>query len=225
MSTITNSALIGALLVMIVLLLFLRPAVAFWVTVGIITAFAGGTMLLPFFGVSFNLLSLFAVLLVIGVVVDDAIVVGENIHKEVETGRNVGLKAAQVGTHAVMKPVIFGVLTTIIVFLPWTFLSGPERSFTSQISFVVVAALAFSLIESLLILPAHLAHMKPQSFTGISGALTRLQRKIADSLIWVANVIYKPVLEFALRARYATCLLYTSPSPRDQRGSRMPSSA
>ena len=208
MSTITNSALIGALLVMIVLLLFLRPAVAFWVTVGIITAFAGGTMLLPFFGVSFNLLSLFAVLLVIGVVVDDAIVVGENIHKEVETGRNVGLKAAQVGTHAVMKPVIFGVLTTIIVFLPWTFLSGPERSFTSQISFVVVAALAFSLIESLLILPAHLAHMKPQSFTGISGALTRLQRKIADSLIWVANVIYKPVLEFALRARYATVLSF-----------------
>lgn len=208
MNTITNSALIGALLVMVVLVLFLRPLVAFWVTVGIITAFAGGTLLLPFFGVSFNLLSLFAVLLVIGVIVDDAIVVGENIHKEVETGRNVGLKAAQIGTHAVMKPVIFGVLTTIIVFLPWAFLSGPERSFTSQISFVVVAALVFSLIESLLILPAHLAHMKPQNFNGISGGLTRIQRKIADSLIWVANVIYKPVLELAIRARYATVLIF-----------------
>lgn len=208
MNTITNSALIGALLVMIVLLLFLRPAVAFWVTIGIITAFAGGTLLLPFFGVSFNLLSLFAVLLVIGVIVDDAIVVGENIHKEVETGRNVGLKAAQVGTHAVMKPVIFGVLTTIIAFLPWAFLSGPERSFTQQISFVVVAALAFSLIESLLILPAHLSHMKPQNFSGIGGALTRIQRRIADSLIWVANYIYKPVLELALRARYATVLIF-----------------
>lgn len=208
MSTITNSALVGALLVMIVLVLFLRPIVAFWVTMGIITAFAGGTFLLPFFGVSFNLLSLFAVLLVIGVIVDDAIVVGENIYKEVETGRNYGLKAAQVGTHAVMKPVIFGVLTTIIVFLPWAFLSGPERSFTSQISFVVVAALAFSLIESLLILPAHLSHMKPQNLEGAAGFLTRIQRKIADSLIWVSNHLYKPVLELAIRARYATVLIF-----------------
>lgn len=208
MNTIANSALIGALLVMIVLVLFLRPIVAFWVTMGIITAFAGGTMLLPFFGVSFNLLSLFAVLLVIGVIVDDAIVVGENIYKEVETGRNYGLKAAQVGTHAVMKPVIFGVLTTILVFLPWAFLSGPERSFTSQISFVVVAALAFSLVESLLILPAHLSHMKPQNLEGAAGFLTRIQRKIADSLIWVANRVYKPVLELALRGRYATVLIF-----------------
>ena len=208
MNTITNSALLGSVLVMIVLILFLRPIVAFWVTVGIMTAFAGGTLLLPWFGVSFNLLSLFAVLLVIGVIVDDAIVVGENIHKEVETGRNVGLKAAQVGTHAVMKPVIFGVLTTIIVFLPWAFISGPQRSFTSQISFVVMAALLFSLIESLLILPAHLAHMKPQNFEGLSGALTRMQRRIADSLIWVANTLYKPVLELALRARYATVFIF-----------------
>jgi len=208
MNTITNSALIGALLVMIVLILFLRPLVAFWVTIGIITAFAGGTFLLPFFGVSFNLLSLFAVLLVIGVIVDDAIVVGENIYKEVETGRNYGLKAAQVGTHAVMKPVIFGVLTTILVFLPWAFLSGPQRSFTVQISFVVVAALTFSLIESLLILPAHLSHMKPQNLEGAAGFLTRIQRKIADSLLWVANKIYKPVLELALRARYATVLIF-----------------
>lgn len=208
MDTITRAAVTGALLVMIVLILFLRPIVAFWVTVGIMTAFAGGTLLLPFFGVSFNMLSLFAVLLVIGVIVDDAIVVGENIHKEVETGRNIGLKAAQVGTHAVMKPVTFGVLTTILVFLPWAFLSGPQRSFTSQISFVVVAALLFSLIESLLILPAHLSHMKPQNFDGISGFLTRIQRSIADSLIWVANHIYKPVLELALRARYATVLIF-----------------
>lgn len=209
MKTITNSALIGALLVFIVLILFLRPIVAFWVTIGIITAFAGGTFLLPFFGVTFNVLSLFAVLLVIGVIVDDAIVVGENIHKEVESGRRTGLAAAQYGTHAVMKPVIFGVLTTILVFLPWAFLSGPERNFTAQISFVVMAALLFSLIESLLILPAHLSHMKPQQYGGIGGRLTRIQRRIADSLIWVANTLYKPVLELALRARYATILLFS----------------
>ncbi|MEO1405695.1 MAG: efflux RND transporter permease subunit, partial [Pseudomonadota bacterium] len=190
MDTITSSALIGATLVLIVLLLFLRPVVAFWVTVGIITAFAGGTMLLPFFGVTFNLLSLFAVLLVIGVIVDDAIIIGENIHKEVETGRNVGLKAATVGAQSVMKPVIFGVLTTIIAFLPWAFLSGPEKNFTEQISYVVMAALVFSLIECLLILPAHLAHMKPQSYSGFSGKLVRFQRRIADSLLWVASNFY-----------------------------------
>lgn len=204
MDTITKSALTGSLLVLIVLVLFLRPIVAFWVTIGIITAFAGGTFLLPFFGVSFNFLSLFAVLLVIGVVVDDAIVVGENIHKEVETGRNQGLAAAKAGTHAVMKPVIFGVLTTIIAFLPWAFITGPTRSFTEQISFVVIAALAFSLIESLLILPAHLSHMKPQRYDGRMGGLMRVQRRIADSLIWFANTIYKPFLELALRFRYAT---------------------
>ncbi|MEM6410296.1 MAG: efflux RND transporter permease subunit [Pseudomonadota bacterium] len=208
MNTITSSALIGATLVLIVLLLFLRPIVAFWVTIGIITAFAGGTMLLPFFGVTFNLLSLFAVLLVIGVIVDDAIIIGENIHKEVETGRNKGLQAAIVGAQSVMKPVIFGVLTTIIAFLPWAFISGPERNFTEQISFVVMAALIFSLIECLLILPAHLAHMKPQNYEGFSGKLTKLQRRIADSLLWVANNLYKPILETAIRLRYATIAMF-----------------
>ncbi|MEM9669014.1 MAG: efflux RND transporter permease subunit [Pseudomonadota bacterium] len=208
MDTITSSALIGATLVLLVLILFLRPIVAFWVTIGIITAFAGGTMLLPFFGVTFNLLSLFAVLLVIGVIVDDAIIIGENIHKEVETGRNSGLNAAIVGAQSVMKPVIFGVLTTIIAFLPWAFLSGPEKNFTEQISYVVIAALIFSLIECLLILPAHLAHMKPQTYTGFSGRLIKVQRRIADSLLWVANHFYKPILEAAIRFRYATITLF-----------------
>jgi len=217
MHLITSSALQGAVLVMIVLLLFLRPLVALWVTIGIFTAFGGGILLLPYLDVSWNILSTFAVLLVIGVIVDDAIVVGENIHKEVESGRREGLDAAIVGTQMVLKPIIFGVLTTIIAFLPWAFLSGPERQFTQQITFVVVAALAFSIIECMLILPAHLAHMKKQSFDGASGALMRVQRRIADSLLWFANNIYKPVLELALKYRYATaaiffCLFYLANS-------------
>ena len=208
MHLITSSALQGAVLVMIVLLLFLRPIVALWVTVGIFTAFGGGIMLLPYLDVSWNILSTFAVLLVIGVIVDDAIVVGENIHKEVESGRREGIDAAIVGTQMVLKPIIFGVLTTIIAFLPWAFLTGPTRQFTQQITFVVVAALAFSIIECMLILPAHLAHMKKQSFDGASGALMRLQRRIADSLLWFAQNIYKPVLELALKHRYATAALF-----------------
>ncbi|MEM1106719.1 MAG: efflux RND transporter permease subunit [Pseudomonadota bacterium] len=210
MTTIGQSALLGGLLVLIVLVLFLRPIVAFWVTVGIFTAFAGGIMLLPFFGVSLNILSLFAVLLVIGVVVDDAIIVGENIHKEVESGRRAGLDASIMGTQLVMKPVIFGVLTTIIAFAPWAFLTGPTRTFTEQITFVVVAALTFSIIECLLILPAHLAHLKPQRFDGPGGSLMKVQRSIADSLLWFADNIYRPTLEAAVRFRYATLAFFVS---------------
>ncbi|HBQ48505.1 MAG TPA: AcrB/AcrD/AcrF family protein, partial [Hyphomonas atlantica] len=94
MDLITESAMMGAVLVMLVLVLFLRPTVALWVTIGIMTAFAGGILLLPYFGVSWNILSTFAVLLVIGVIVDDAIIVGENIHREIESGRREGLDAA-----------------------------------------------------------------------------------------------------------------------------------
>tara|TARA_R110002020_G_scaffold474460_1_gene705929 strand:- start:117139 stop:120360 length:3222 start_codon:yes stop_codon:yes gene_type:complete len=208
MDLITQSALSGAVLVMLVLILFLRPVVALWVTMGIFTAFAGGIMLLPYFGVSWNILSTFAVLLVIGVIVDDAIVVGENIHREVESGRREGLDAAIVGTQLVLKPVIFGVLTTIIAFLPWAFISGPTRMFTQQITFVVVAALIFSVIECMLILPSHLAHMKKQEFDGPAGRFLKLQRRIADSLLWFANNLYKPVLEIALRFRYATVAFF-----------------
>lgn len=210
MELISSSALLGAFLVMIVLILFLRPLVAFWVTMGIITAFAGGIMLMPLFGVTWNVLSTFAVLLVIGVIVDDAIVVGENIHKEVESGRREGVDAAIVGTQLVLKPVVFGVLTTIIAFLPWAFITGPERAFTVQISFVVVAALIFSIIECMFILPAHLAHMKQQRFDGMTGRLIRIQRVIADSLVWFANTVYKPTLERALKYRYATIATFFS---------------
>jgi multidrug efflux pump subunit AcrB len=207
MQLISESALLGAVLVMLVLILFLRPIVAFWVTIGIITAFAGGIMLMPFFGVSWNVLSTFAVLLVIGVIVDDAIVVGENIHREVESGRREGIDAAVVGTQLVFKPVVFGVITTIIAFAPWAMLTGPTRAFTQQITFVVIASLIFSIIECMFILPAHLAHMKKEDRTK-QNALARFQQRIADSLIWFAQHVYKPVLEFALRMRYATIVFF-----------------
>ena len=209
MSLIAESAMLGAFLVLLILILFLHPVVAFWVTIGIITAFAGGIMLLPYLGVSWNILSTFAVLLVIGVIVDDAIIVGENIHKEVESGRREGLEASIVGTQLVLKPVVFGVLTTIIAFLPWAFITGPMRAFTQQITFVVVAALIFSIIECMLILPAHLKHLKHQDNHN-RGFLARQQQRIADSLLWFANNVYKPVLEMAIRFRYATVVLFFS---------------
>ncbi len=204
METISNSAFIGLLLVFIVLILFLRPKVAIWVTIGIATAFAGAFILLPANDVSLNMLSLFAFLLVIGVVVDDAIIVGEKIHSRVEEGDN-GLDAAVLGTQLVLKPVIFAVLTTIIAFLPWLFLSGIDVQITRQISIIVIAALSFSLIEALLILPAHLSKMKPQDQTSF---FTRFQGKIADSIVTFARVFYRPVVEFAVLHRYFTSSVF-----------------
>ena len=143
----------GLFLVLITLLLFLRPAIAIWVAIGIGTAFAGGLALLPMADVSFNMISTFAFLLVIGVIVDDAIIVGEAIHSRTEDGEE-GLVAAVNGTTMVIKPVIFAVFTTMIFFAPWMYLSGGTSEFTRSISLVVIFALLFSLVESLLILPA-----------------------------------------------------------------------
>lgn len=207
METISGSALFGGILVLITLFLFLRPIVAVWVTVGIFTAFGGAFLILPMMGVSLNMLSLFAFLLVIGIVVDDAIVVGENIHDRVERGEP-GLTASIVGAQMVAKPVIFAVITTIMMFSPWMLLTGPEVQFTRQISLVVIAALAFSLIESLLILPAHLSHMKPQSETGFFGPLIKFQRAIANTLVWFARNVYRPTAKLAIRNRYATLVAF-----------------
>ncbi|MEA1942269.1 MAG: efflux RND transporter permease subunit [Pseudomonadota bacterium] len=207
METISGSALFGGILVLITLFLFLRPIVAVWVTVGIFTAFGGAFLLLPMMGVSLNMLSLFAFLLVIGIVVDDAIVVGENIHDRVERGEP-GLTASIIGAQMVAKPVVFAVITTIMMFSPWMLLTGPEVQFTRQISLVVIAALAFSLIESLLILPAHLSHMKPQSETGFFGPLIKVQRAIANTLVWFARNAYRPAAKLAIRNRYATLVAF-----------------
>ncbi|ACT58037.1 efflux RND transporter permease subunit [Hirschia baltica] len=214
-SIITNSAITGTILVLIVLLLFLRPIVAFWVAAGIMTAFAGGFFLLPMMGVSLNILSLFACLLVIGVVVDDAIVIGESIHTEVESGRREGVEAAIHGAKAVAKPVLFGVITTMIAFAPWAMISGGARQFTQNFTLTVIAALTFSLVEAFLILPAHLAHLKKQKTEGgeslksrIGAKFTRFQRIIADSLLWVARTIYMPILKFAIKMRYATAAAF-----------------
>lgn len=204
MQTISKSAFYGLLLVLAVLLLSLRPKVALWVTVGIATAYAGAFIILPGQDVSLNFLSLFAFLLVIGVVVDDAIVVGESIHEETEkTGG--GLDAAILGTQLVAKPVIYAVATTMVVFAPWLFLSGLEVEFTRHISIIVIAALSFSLIEALFILPAHLAKMKRREKMGRFG---RMQKHIADQITDFAHKRYRPMLAAAVRRRGLTASIF-----------------
>jgi multidrug efflux pump subunit AcrB len=206
MATISSSAIMGLILVVFILMLTLRPVVAFWVAVGIATAYAGAFVLLPSVGVSINMLSTFAFLLVLGIVVDDAIVVGEGIHSEADrTGG--GVKAAIAGTQLVAKPVVFGVLTTIMAFMPWLFLGGSTSEFTKHITWVVILALTFSLVESLLILPAHLSKMKPRSDKN-AGMFTRFQKKIAHSITNFAENRYRKIGTWSLNNRYITASFF-----------------
>ncbi|MGA9575256.1 MAG: efflux RND transporter permease subunit, partial [Lysobacterales bacterium] len=204
MKTIGSSAAQGLALVMIVLLLTLRPVVAFWVAVGIATAYAGAFVLLGSVGVSLNMLSTFAFLLVLGIVVDDAIVVGEGIHSEANRIGG-GVNAAISGAQLVAKPVVFGVITTIMAFLPWIFVSGSTSEFTRHITWVVILALSFSLLESLLILPSHLSKMKPRHHMKRFG---RFQKRIADSILNFAQNHYRGIGTWAVHRRYLTASIF-----------------
>jgi len=204
MSSIGSAAFSGLILVFIVLFLTLRPIVAFWVSAGVATAYAGTFVFMPMLGISLNMLSTFAFLLVLGIVVDDAIIIGERIHTEVEDG-NTGLNGAAGGAFRVSKPVIFGVLTTIIAFLPWLYVSGITSEFTRQISWVVILALMFSLIESLLILPAHLSNIKPVNPTS---SIARIQNRISESIVWFGEVKYGAYLKKALKSPGITIVTF-----------------
>jgi multidrug efflux pump subunit AcrB len=206
MKTIGKSAFVGLLLVMIFLVLTLRPIVAFWVAAGIATAYAGAFVFLPTVGVSLNMLSTFAFLLVLGIVVDDAIVVGEGIHTEAHRMGG-GVESAIAGAQLVAKPVVFGVLTTIMAFLPWLFLSGSTSEFTRHITWVVILALVFSLIESLWILPSHLSTMKPRH-EKVMGRFGHFQKRISDSIIHFAHTYYRRIGQFSVNRRYFTFSIF-----------------
>jgi multidrug efflux pump subunit AcrB len=206
MNMISKSAVTGLALVFIILILTLRPKVALWVTLGIATAFAGAFIFLPALGISLNMISLFAFLLVIGVVVDDAIVVGESIHTEGQTSGG-GESAAILGAQLVAKPVFFAVLTTMVAFAPWMFISGPAQAMTMQISVIVIASLAFSLIEAFFILPAHLSKMKPRPKESM-GKFSRFQKGIADSITTFADKTYRQWAKGFVEHRYITAAAF-----------------
>ena len=206
MKTIGSSAVIGLALVLIFLVLTLRPIVALWVAAGIATAYAGAFVFLPSVGVSLNMLSTFAFLLVLGIVVDDAIVVGEGIHTEAHN-KGGGIEAAIAGAQLVAKPVIFGVLTTIMAFLPWLFLSGATSEFTRHITWVVILALMFSLVEALWILPSHLSRMKPRN-DALLGWFGHFQKGISDGIIHFAHKRYRRIGQFAVDRRYLTASVF-----------------
>ncbi len=198
---------IGAVLVFIVLTLFLRLRVAFWVMLGIPISFMGAVMLMPLAGewaVSINLLSLFAFIMVLGIVVDDAIVIGESIYSEIEEKGHSTENVIQ-GTLNVAMPATFGVLTTIAAFTPLLAIDSSLSGFFQSIALVVSYCLIFSLIESKWILPAHLAHMKYVPITEENANwLERIQLVFKKGLAKFIQKKYLPLLNKALTARYTT---------------------
>lgn len=203
-NTLLTNAWQGALLVSILLGLFLRPVIAFWVVVGIPVTFMGAIALMPVFGITVNILSLFGFILVLGIVVDDAIVTGENIYTHYNRDPN-GLMAAINGTKEVTTPVVFGILTTIVAFLPFVFIEGRMSILFEQVAFIVIPVLLFSLLESKLILPAHLKHIKQLKDYGNKPPLiVRVQQACANGLVVFVNKVYRPAVNACLNRRYLT---------------------
>jgi multidrug efflux pump subunit AcrB len=200
-----RNAYIGLGLVAIILGLFLQIRLAFWVTLGIIVAFVGSFLILPSTDVSINMISLFAFLLVLGMVVDDAIVVGESIYRRRQEGMG-HLAAAIYGAKEVAAPVIFAIATTVIAYSPMLFVPGPAGKFFIVIPIVVIVVLMLSLVESLLILPAHLAHSKSHDTAkpGLFGWIGRRQQAFSRGLERFIEGRYVPALRWAVKRRYLT---------------------
>jgi multidrug efflux pump subunit AcrB len=213
LETMTRNARGGFLLVVAILAMFLRLRLALWVSLGIPISFLGAVILMPMLGQTINFISLLGFIIVLGIVVDDAIVVGENTHvQQMRTGDK--LRGAILGAQTLVIPVAFGVLTTIAAFTPLAFLPGPMGQMSRVLPFIVISCLVFSLIEAMLILPAHLGHgRKPldaESRSRVSGGWRRFQSRVAEGLQYVIERLYRPALERALEWRYLTVAIALS---------------
>ena len=207
LATLLNSAVSGGILVFTILTLFLRPALAVWVCFGIPISFLGALALMPWLDATINIISLFGFILVLGIVVDDAIVTGESIFTRLQQGMP-SEQAAIVGTKDVAAPVTFGVLTTMVAFLPLFLMTAGRGPIWAQIPLIVIPVLAFSLVESKLILPAHLKHVKVGQDRSKMNLLMRFQRLIADGLQAFVKKIYQPFLGVCLKNRYITLAVF-----------------
>ena len=205
-----KNLVIGALLVFLSLALFLRLKLAFWVMVGLPVAFLGTFFLMPLFGITVNLISLFGFILVLGIVVDDAIVIGESAYTSMRA-KGHSIDNILEGVFKVAMPATFGVLTTIAAFIPILMISGIMGNFFSAIGWVVTLCLVFSIVESKLILPAHLAHMKVKHYSeGTHNSLVRFQRLISEGLHTLVDKYYSPFLARCLHRRYLTLSVFIS---------------
>jgi len=209
LSILLSSAIQGSILIIILLTLFLRPAIAMWVFLGIPISFAGAFFVMPMFDITLNVLSLFGFILVLGIVVDDAIVTGENIYTHLKKSPD-GQTAAINGTIEIAKPVTFGILTTIAAFAPLAFVQGDRSALFTQIPYVVIPVLLFSLIESKFILPSHLKHIKLRDKNKKQNRFEKFQHKFADGFEKLILKYYKPILNVAINNKFITLSVFIS---------------
>ncbi len=222
LSMMVDNMVMGALLVFILLSLFLRMKVAFWVIVGLPVCFLGAIWLMPLWPVTINGISLFGFIIVLGIVVDDAIIIGESIYTKIRAHGH-SLDNVIQGAHRVAIPATFGVLTTIAAFAPMLFVGGFAGPFFEAMSFVVILCLLFSLVESKLVLPAHLVQANipdideddlfhPQRqvrlLERIPRAFLKVQRHVQHGLHSVIDNYYKPALERSVDYRGLTVSIF-----------------
>jgi multidrug efflux pump subunit AcrB len=198
-----NNAYIGLALVLVLLGIFLESRLAFWVTMGIPISFMGAFLVLPFLGISINMISMFAFIIALGIVVDDAIVVGENVYKFRQQGLS-PLKAAIAGAREVAMPVTFSILTNVVAFMPLCFIPGTIGKIFQVIPIVVITVFLVSLIESLFVLPAHLSHLKDNKRRGFLGRLHQFQQSFSNAFSRWIKQRYAPFLQLLLHHRYLT---------------------
>ena len=195
---------LGLVLVLVVLGLFLEPRLAFWVAMGIPTTIAGSLLLLPALGASVNMVSLFAFIITLGIVVDDAVIVGENVFHRMQQGMR-RLDAALAGCREMTVPVIFAVLTNIIAFVPLMYVPGENGRFFAPLPAVVIAVFIVSLVEALFILPAHLGHGKEiRNERGLVGLLSRGQRHVSNTFERFTELVVVPMIQYAVRHHLTT---------------------
>ena len=196
-----KNALLGLILVLLLLGLFLDLKLAFWVTVGLPVSIIGSFLFIPLTGASINMISLFAFIITLGIIVDDAVVAGEIIYQKREQGLPF-LQAAIDGARELAGPITFAVLTNIAAFLPLFFVPGDMGNFMRQVPAVVVAVFVVSLVESLFVLPAHLAHTRdPSAFWN---TLDRPRRWFSKAMQTFIRERYQPFLRTAIAHRYLT---------------------
>ena len=211
----TENAIMGMILVLVFLSLFLNTRLAFWVAFGLPVAFLGMFVVAPFAGVTINVLSLFGMIIVIGILVDDGIVIAENIYQHYEKGKS-PVRAAIDGVVEVIPPIVSAILTTVLAFGILLFLDGRIGEFFSEVAVIVILTLVVSLVEALIILPSHLAHSKalkpqtePKSIIGKGFAKMRVINKMGDrAMVWMRDEVYSPFLRFSMRNSFFTVMLF-----------------
>jgi len=206
MNLLLKNGFIGLILVLCVLSFFLEYKLAFWVAVGIPTAFLGTLLVLPVYGASINLVSMFAFILALGIVVDDAIVAGENIYEYLERGMS-RIDAAIQGARDIAVPLSFSILTNIVAFIPLALVPGTHGKFWVVIPMVVVTAFLLSWIEALFVLPAHLANVRRRAEGERPNLAIRIQQGFSAGLARFVRGVYGPLLRVAMHWRYATVAL------------------